>query len=230
MAGSIHTGIQETGVGNMKTVGTLVVAVAALVLTAGSAVAQDPVRQLQDLRNSSVGRVGYEMQQRGYTWLKDETAGVDKWDYWRENRTGRCVSVHSSNAQVHDLTYAPAFDCGDEAAVQQPAHGMEHDYGDEFQTVCGVMVQGRTYRYLCDVKDYFNGRHKVATDLRFPDQLLRLTWRSGNQVTLNFEGMTPQYARYATHEGETNFQFEDKTYFYYSDRNMARWEVENFRP
>lgn len=214
----------------MRIFGTLALAGFAIALSAGAATAQEPVRQLQDLRNSSVGRVGYEMQQRGYTWLKDQTAGVDKWDYWREDRTGRCVSVHSSNAQVHDLTYAPAFDCGDEAAAQQPAYGMENNHQDEFRTVCGVIVQGQTYRYLCDVKDYYNGRHKVATDLRFPDMTVGLTYQPGNRVILNFEGMTQQHARYAVHEGETNFRFEDKTYFFYSDPAAARWEVQNFRP
>jgi uncharacterized protein YneR len=65
--------------------------------------------------------------------------------------------------------------------------------------------------------------------LRYPDQTIQLTWRPGNHVGLQFEGMVPQEARYATAEGETNFVFEDKTYFYYSDKGLAQMEWKNFR-
>ena len=65
--------------------------------------------------------------------------------------------------------------------------------------------------------------------MRYPDQTIQLTWRSGNRVGLQFEGMVPQEARYATSEGETNFVFEDKTYFYYSDKGLAQMEWKNFR-
>ena len=52
---------------------------------------------------------------------------------------------------------------------------------------------------------------------------------AGNEVVLHFEGMNPQDARYSRSEGETDFQFEDKTYFYISNKDAARMEVQNFR-
>ena len=100
---------------------------------------------------------------------------------------------------------------------------------DAFETVCGVMVSGQNYRYRCDVVDHYNGGTKSSTTLRFPDQTLKMVWKSGKHVELHFEGMVPITVRYATSEGETNFVFEDKTYFYYSDKGLARMEVEHFR-
>jgi hypothetical protein len=50
------------------------------------------------------------------------------------------------------------------------------------------------------------------TELRYPDQTIRLTWQSGNQVNVQFEGMVPKAARYSTSEGETDWVFEGKTY------------------
>jgi len=100
---------------------------------------------------------------------------------------------------------------------------------DSFDTICGVIVGGKNYRYRCGATDFYSGGHKVRTELRYPDQTIQLAWRPGNRVGLQFEGMVPQEARYATSEGETNFVFEDKTYFYYSDKGLAQMEWKNFR-
>jgi hypothetical protein len=40
---------------------------------------------------------------------------------------------------------------------------------------------------------------------------------------------TQKGIRYSSYEGETNFQFGDKTYFYISNKDAARMEVQNFR-
>ena len=44
-----------------------------------------------------------------------------------------------------------------------------------------------------------------------------------------FEGMKPQQTTYNTSEGSTQFVFEDKTYFYISDRHAAKMEVRDLR-
>lgn len=111
------------------------------------------------------------------------------------------------------------------AAAAPPPSGSP----DSFDTVCGAIVDGKNYRYRCGATDFYSGGRKVRTELRYPDQTIELTWRSGNTVGLQFEGMVPQEARYATSEGETNFVFEGKTYFYYSDKSLAQREFESFR-
>ena len=100
---------------------------------------------------------------------------------------------------------------------------------DEFGTVCGVITGGKTYSYRCTATDIYSGNQKVRTVLRYPDQTIELTWKAGKQVGLQFEGMTPQVATFSTYEGETNFIFEDKTYFYWSDKGAAKMELQNFK-
>lgn len=46
---------------------------------------------------------------------------------------------------------------------------------------------------------------------------------------MTFEGMKAQPATFSTSEGNTQFVFEDKTYFYVSDPAAAAMEVRNFR-
>jgi hypothetical protein len=109
------------------------------------------------------------------------------------------------------------------------AHAGGASSTDNFDTVCGVMVNGQDYAYRCQVTDHYSGGQKTRTTLRMPDQTIELTWHSGNRVGLQFEGMVPKDARYSTSEGETNWVFEDKTYYYFSDKGRARSEVQNLR-
>jgi hypothetical protein len=46
---------------------------------------------------------------------------------------------------------------------------------------------------------------------------------------LQFEGMVPMEARYSSSEGETNWVFEGKTHYYFSDKDRARSEVQRLR-
>jgi len=124
------------------------------------------------------------------------------------------------------VTYAAS--AGPAAHAPPPAGGAG-ERGDAFDTVCGVIVDGKDYRYRCGATDFYSGDRRVRTELRYPDQTIQLTWRSGGVVGLQFEGMVPKEARYATSEGETNFVFEGKTYFYYSNKDLARMEFRNFR-
>ena len=124
------------------------------------------------------------------------------------------------------LTFAGSAGSAAPAPASSAAAGGKPD---SFDTVCGVIVDGKTYRYRCGATDFYSGGQKVKTELRYPDQTITLTWRPANRVGLQFEGMVPKEVRYATAEGETNFVFEGKTYFYYSDKGLARMEFQNFR-
>ncbi len=65
--------------------------------------------------------------------------------------------------------------------------------------------------------------------LHYPDLKIKLLCHGRNGVTVRMEGMHDQETRYSTSEGETSFLFSDKTYFYISNRDATRREVENFR-
>ena len=62
-----------------------------------------------------------------------------------------------------------------------------------------------------------------------PDQTIELTWHSGDRVGLQFEGMVPQETRYASSEGETNWAYQDKTYFYISNKERAQFDLRDLR-
>lgn len=193
------------------------------VVAASTALAQEPVPSLQDLVGVRGGDAELALKRRGYTWVRTSKSANDSYTYWRENENGQCVVVRTTDGRYASIVFAPAFDCEVRAAqapLGQPGKG--------FETVCGVFVGGSNYRYLCKVEDDYRDGRKTSTTLHFPDQTLKMVWKTGKLVELHFEGMVPKTARYATSEGETNFVFEDKTYFYYSDREAARFEVEHF--
>ena len=191
---------------------------------AGSGAAGSPVPGLQDLVGVR-GRDGeVALRNRGYTWAGTDKSSADSYGYWRENENGQCVVVRTSNGRYASIAYATELDC-----KQAAGGGGMAERQDAFDTICGVMVGGRTYRYRCGATDFYSGNRKVRTELRYPDQTIQLTWQPGNRVGLQFEGMVPKEERYSTSEGETNWVFEDKTYFYYSDKGMAQSEWRNFR-
>mgnify|MGYP001815220417 CR=1 FL=1 len=206
---------------------TIVCACVAILLVVGSVSAQDPAPALQDLIGARGGDGEYQMERRGYTFIRTEKSGGDAYSYWQENENGQCVVVRTSDGRYASIVYAPASDC---QGGGQAGHGEERwDREDKFDTVCGVIVNGETHRYRCRAVDFYDGGRKVKTALHYPDMKMRVVWKSGDQVVLHFEGMTPQQARYSSSEGETDIYFEDKTYFYISNKDAARMEVQNFR-
>jgi hypothetical protein len=159
----------------------------------------------------------------GDRWELNPAGGPDQYRDQKGNKVVRTVSGSRDEFKWEHRRIVVTFGGGG----QQYAGG--HDREDNFETVCGVMVDGQDHAYRCSVTDVYSGGSKVRTTLRFPDQTLQLNWESGNRVGLQFEGMTQQQAHYSTSEGETNFRFENKTYYSYSNKDRARDEVRNFR-
>lgn len=181
---------------------------------------------LQDLVGARASSGESELRNRGYTWVRAEQSGGDSYAYWRENKSGQCVVVRTSNGRYASIAPGMATSCQQGTAS---GGGSTADRQDPFDTVCGVMVDGKDHSYRCGATDYYSGGRKVRTELRYPDQTIQLTWQSGNRVGLQFEGMASKEARYSTSEGETNWVFEGKTYYYFSDKGRAQSEFQNFR-
>jgi len=196
----------------------------ALLGCSGGLLAETPSR-LEDLVGARAAGAETAMQERGYEVLRSEVADGARYMYWQGRRSGECVIVRVADGRYASITSAPRFDC--EQAAEAPTAGPVPKNG--FETICGVTVEGRPYRYKCVVSGARPGKNGEKTVLRFPDQTLTLEWRKGNTVKLHFEGMKPVNARFSIDEGETQFVFEDKTYFYISNREMAEREVRNFR-
>ena len=199
--------------------------VLAAFLLAPAAYAQDPSPGLQDLVGARGSSGEQALERRGYRFVKGEKSGNDSYTNWRHVRTGQCIIVRTADGRYQSIVTAPAFDCRGGAADSAPTPGPG---GGRFATVCGVTVEGRPYRYRCMVEGAAPGG-RGRTVLRYPDQTITLNWRGGRRVSVTFEGMKPQPLTYNTAEGATQFMFEGKTYFYISNRDAARMEVQNFR-
>ena len=182
---------------------------------------------LADLVGARASGGEAELNRRGYAWQGTEKQGTDSYSYWRETENGQCVVVRTSDGRYASIAYAMDISCNKFAALSGGGGSAERQ--DPFDTICGVMTDGKDYQYRCGVTDFYAGGQKVRTELRYPDQTIQLTWRPGKRVAVHFEGMMPMEAHYASSEGETNWVFEGKTYYYFSDKGRAQSEWNNFR-
>lgn len=195
---------------------------------AQAAQAQDPAPGLQDLvgvRGSSGERV---LQERGYTFIRTSKSGNDSYMYWREARTGHCISVHVADGRYQSLVKTSNLDCKGGTSADSTATKEFDEHGSRFATVCGVTVDNKPYRYQCTVEGAVPGG-SGKTVLHYPDQKITLHWHGGNRVSVMFEGMKVQETTFNTSEGNTQFFYEGKTYFYTSDPGAAEMEVKHFR-
>jgi hypothetical protein len=193
---------------------------------ASGGTSSDTPPALADLVGARASSGEAELNKRGYTWVSTEKQGSDSYSYWHQSASGQCVVVRTSEGRYASIAHAMDTSCNKGGAS---AGGGSAERQDPFDTVCGVMTNGQDYKYRCGATDFYAGGQKVRTELRYPDQTIQLTWRPGNRVGLQFEGMKPMEARYSTSEGETNWVYEGKTYYYFSDKGRAQSEWRNFR-
>lgn len=85
--------------------------IAALTLIASPVFAQTPVPALQDLVGARGSSGEMELQKRGYQFLRTEKSGSDAYSYWKEKKSGKCVTVHTAEGRYQSLVYAPSSDC-----------------------------------------------------------------------------------------------------------------------
>ncbi|MCB1826572.1 MAG: hypothetical protein KDJ54_19135 [Candidatus Competibacteraceae bacterium] len=189
--------------------------------------AQDPAPGLQDLVGARGSSGEQALEKRGYRFVKGEKSGGNSYTNWLNARSGQCIIVRTANGRYQSIVSAPDLDCRGGAAESAPPPGSGAS-GGRFATVCGVIVGGKHYRYKCRVEGAAPGG-RGRTILHYPDQTITLNWHGGRRVSVIFEGMKPQQTTYNTSEDTTQFVFEDKTYFYISDRRAAKMEVRNFR-
>ena len=97
-----------------------------------------------------------------------------------------------------------------------------------FSTVCGLTVGGQEYRYKCTVEGVAAGA-PGETVLHYPDNTVTLRWLGGGKATATFAGMVPKDITFSTADGVTRFPFEDKVYFFASDRSVAAAQLRTLR-
>ena len=131
------------------------------------------------------------------------------------------------------LAGEPAFDMGirlEPAEAAAPGSGPSAPAPSPtgFATVCGVSVGGTDYRYRCTVEGVAPGE-SGSTVLHFPDNTVTIAWRADGKATATFEGMVPKDITVTTANGVTRFPFDDKVYFYASDRAKAAEQLKSLR-
>ena len=206
--------------------GILFVSILAMFAASG-AFAQNSVRHLQDLIGVRGVDGDNQMERLGYHRFRTDKSGNDFYSYWRNNRTRSCVNVRISEGFIASIINTPNFDC--RGGNQGDGSEVAQEQRDKFSTVCGVAVDGQSYRYRCEVVDVYKGSQLTKTVLHYPDLKIKLLWHGRNSVTVRIERMHDQETRYSTSEGETSFRLSDKTYFYISNKDAARREFGNFR-
>jgi hypothetical protein len=186
--------------------------------------------EVKDLIGGDAVKAFDVMTSRGFKSVDTYTTSDDYLvTWWYNASTRQCVNTQSKNNRVTSAAEDRNPKCTEAAANAGGGAGSAGSRTDSFDTVCGVIVGGKDSPYRCRVTDRYAGSQRTQTTLRFPDQTIELTWRQGRRVGLQFEGMTPKEATYASSEGETNWVFEGKTYYYFSDKDRARSEVQRLR-
>ena len=204
---------------------------AALPASADNASAHCEVRKDGETRHGRSGPCDFSQRQgyvtidlrNGETW---ELSPGEKPDHFRDQKGNKVVRTAGGDSHEYkwdNKKIIVTFGGG------APSGASAGGNTDSFDTVCGAIVNGQTYRYRCEVTDHYSGGQKTHTTLRMPDQTIELTWHSGDRVGLQFEGMVPQEARYASSEGETNWAYQDKTYFYISNKERAQFDLRDLR-
>ena len=201
-------------------------AVAVAIGLAGAAHADTPAAGLQDLINVRGSSGEAEMEKRGYEAVRSDAVGDnERRMYWRDGASGRCVAVRVADGRYQSLSEVPREDCAAATAASAPTAPLP---ADAFATVCGVLVNGQTYRYKCTVNGAAPGG-PGETVLNYPDQKIALKWLGPKRLAVTFEGMNPQELGYVQAEGNIEFNYEGSVYMYTYNLESAALEVKNFR-
>ena len=79
--------------------------------TAGDLFAQGSVLNLQDLIGVKGRDAEGQMERRGYSWVRTDKSDNSAYSYWRDNRSGRCVTVRTTQGRYASIVYTSDFDC-----------------------------------------------------------------------------------------------------------------------
>ena len=189
--------------------------------------AQQPVRNLGDLVGAR-GRDGEtQLNSRGYQFVRGEQAGDSSYTFWREPRSGRCVSVRTTDGRYAAIVYTADADCKEEqAAAKAPAPPPAAPGEDSWETVCGVETGGETFRYRCHLRNEgCNSGGPCRTRLYLPDNKLVITWHSDGSADVQAEGVNAERCGIQEKDGQTRFQYGGNQWFVYRSQDWAAREL-----
>ena len=70
-----------------------------------------PVSSLSDLVGAKGGQAEGALQRRGYTYVKASQQADSAYSNWRENSTGNCIAIRTTDGRYAAIVYAPKSDC-----------------------------------------------------------------------------------------------------------------------
>jgi hypothetical protein len=164
------------------------------------------------------------MQHRGYTHVRTEKSDDSAYSFWKDNRSGQCVQVRTTDGRYASIVSTPDFDCSDEAGGGQATIEAE----DKYDTLCGSAVDGKITRYRCQAIEHTLTNGKKITTLEFPDMEMKLHWKSEGKVDIVREGMDVAHAKYNTSNGSHEIFVDGMTYFFVFDREEAERRLKKF--
>ena len=203
---------------------------ALLVAAAALVVAQEPVAALQDLVGLRGSAGESALEQRGYDHLGGKKAGASSYTYWRESSTGKCVSVRVAEGRFDAIVHVPRADCAGFDSTGSGGGESSAAGQDPFDTVCGVIADGKTHRYRCEARNEgCQGEGYCRTIVTYPDNELRISWLANDRIEVAIEGLAPVKTTSAFENGQTRFEMDGKTYFVYRNRDRAKRELAKLR-
>jgi hypothetical protein len=127
----------------MRTIARILAGVVGLA-AAATLFAQYPVGDLNDLIGVRGRHGDTQIRERGYTLVRTVENGANEFSYWREGRSGRCVSVRSAKNRYAAFSYVPDAECdggsgqigyGGSASGYSGSHGVTLHRGVNFTGV-----------------------------------------------------------------------------------------------
>jgi hypothetical protein len=84
----------------------------------------DPVKALSDLVGARAGQAENTLRQRGYQFVKRESASGDSvYSYWRETKNKQCITVQTKQGRYASFAYALPESCGSTSSNSTPKKG-----------------------------------------------------------------------------------------------------------
>jgi hypothetical protein len=84
----------------------------------------DSVQTLSDLVGAKAGQAESTLIQRGYQFVKRESASGDSvYSYWRETKTNQCITVQTRQGRYASFAYALPESCGNVSSNSVPKKG-----------------------------------------------------------------------------------------------------------
>lgn len=176
--------------------------------------------ELKSLIGAKGGAGEAGLERAGYVHRNTSKTATSSLTRWR-GKDGSCIEVTTTEGRYEKIAPVAASECEASDAAVAPSGNPA-----ALRTVCGVIVGGKTTRYLCEVEENRQG----TTKMKMPDTTIELTWKPGGKVTFAQDGANPIEAKYAESEGEMDLIVDQRTFFYISNPEAAALEVKSFKP